>query len=364
DDDDGGCDAGRRGGPVPGAALGDVGPAGDRHAGRLRGGRQHAGRRHAGGRAGSRLARRGVPARRAPRGPRGAAVRRRRRGPGAARCGRGRGARGAARDAGFRDPPRARAAGCASAGPAHAARRACPGAGAGRGGPVEAAMERVLPHPARGAPARAGRRHGGRGGVQLPELPARHGHRRERARPAGRRRAGRGVGDDRGGPRAGRGPGRGAAPGAGRRRGGGARRGVTVRALASATRPGRMARDRADRPRVRDDRVMTREADEGEPVAEDVTAVDERGAEILAFWELARPSAGMARVGVVTGTTVAETVPPPAWSFGDNPALADDLLEAVLTGEKTATSSALWEYEDSGEQVPRVGELSILLDGQ
>ncbi|MTG89072.1 ASCH domain-containing protein [Cellulosimicrobium sp. BIT-GX5] len=109
---------------------------------------------------------------------------------------------------------------------------------------------------------------------------------------------------------------------------------------------------------------MTREADEGEPVAEDVTAVDERGAEILAFWELARPSAGMARVGVVTGTTVAETVPPPAWSFGDNPALADDLLEAVLTGEKTATSSALWEYEDSGEQVPRVGELSILLDGQ
>ncbi|GED10644.1 ASCH domain-containing protein [Cellulosimicrobium cellulans] len=107
---------------------------------------------------------------------------------------------------------------------------------------------------------------------------------------------------------------------------------------------------------------MTRQADEGEPVTDDVV-VDERAAEILAFWELARPSAGMARVGVVTGTTVSETVPPPAWSFGDNPELADGLLAAVLSGEKTATSSALWEYEDSGEPVPRVGELSILLDG-
>lgn len=107
---------------------------------------------------------------------------------------------------------------------------------------------------------------------------------------------------------------------------------------------------------------MTRETDEGDPVTDDVT-VDERAAEILAFWELARSSAGMARLGVVTGTTVSESVPPPAWSFGDNPALADDLLMAVLTGEKTATSSALWEYEETGEAVPRVGELSILLDG-
>ncbi|QJW36283.1 ASCH domain-containing protein [Cellulosimicrobium protaetiae] len=108
---------------------------------------------------------------------------------------------------------------------------------------------------------------------------------------------------------------------------------------------------------------MNRQANEGDSVTDDV-ALDERAAEILAFWELARPSAGMARVGVVTGTTVAETVPPPAWSFGDNPALADGLLEAVLSGEKTATSSALWEYEESGEPVPQVGELSILLDGE
>ena len=108
---------------------------------------------------------------------------------------------------------------------------------------------------------------------------------------------------------------------------------------------------------------MTRQADEGEPVAEDVTAVDERAGEILEFWEVSRPSAGMARLGVVTGATVSESVPPPAWSFGDNPDLADGLLAAVLSGEKTATSSALWEYEDSGEAIPQVGELSILLDG-
>lgn len=84
--------------------------------------------------------------------------------------------------------------------------------------------------------------------------------------------------------------------------------------------------------------------------------------EILAFWEAARPSAGIGRVGVVIGTGARESLPPPAWSFGDNPRLADTLLAAVLSGAKTATSSALWEYDDE-TPVPEKGELSILLDG-
>lgn len=88
----------------------------------------------------------------------------------------------------------------------------------------------------------------------------------------------------------------------------------------------------------------------------------EQAAAIQRYWESVRGRAGVGKVGVVTGTGVDAAVPPQAWSFGDNPGLADSLLAAVLAGEKTATSSSLWEYDD-GLPVPQVGELSILLDG-
>lgn len=54
---------------------------------------------------------------------------------------------------------------------------------------------------------------------------------------------------------------------------------------------------------------------------------------------------------------------PEAWAFGATPAHADGLLALVLDGVKTATASALWDYEASGDAVPAVGELSIILDG-
>jgi uncharacterized protein YhfF len=96
--------------------------------------------------------------------------------------------------------------------------------------------------------------------------------------------------------------------------------------------------------------------------ARPIEGTDEQAREILAFWEAARPSAGIGRVGVVIGTGSRESLPPPAWSFGDNGKLADTLLAAVLSGAKTATSSSLWEYDDE-TPVPEKGELSILLDG-
>lgn len=89
---------------------------------------------------------------------------------------------------------------------------------------------------------------------------------------------------------------------------------------------------------------------------------DPRASEILAFWETARVRAGEGKVGVVTGFGISATVPPPAWSFGDNPVLADELLGAVLSGGKTATSSSHWEY-GADVPLPQVGELSIILDG-
>lgn len=52
-----------------------------------------------------------------------------------------------------------------------------------------------------------------------------------------------------------------------------------------------------------------------------------------------------------------------AWSFGDNEPLADELAQLVLQGIKTATASALWEYESEGESVPEPGDLSVILSG-
>jgi uncharacterized protein YhfF len=71
------------------------------------------------------------------------------------------------------------------------------------------------------------------------------------------------------------------------------------------------------------------------------------------FWERARGHLGAA----------APSRPPPAWAFGDTPALADELLALVLAGSKTATTSALWEHEADDEALPQVGQLSIVLDG-
>ena len=77
----------------------------------------------------------------------------------------------------------------------------------------------------------------------------------------------------------------------------------------------------------------------------------EHEAEIDDFWEEARAAAGL----------TAEAVPP-AWSFADLPALADELLGLVLDGTKTATSSLQWYYDEGGETMPAVGDLSIVLD--
>lgn len=52
-----------------------------------------------------------------------------------------------------------------------------------------------------------------------------------------------------------------------------------------------------------------------------------------------------------------------AWSFGDSPVMADELLALVRRGTKTATASLLWAYEAAGEPLPAPGSRSIVLDG-
>ncbi len=43
---------------------------------------------------------------------------------------------------------------------------------------------------------------------------------------------------------------------------------------------------------------------------------------------------------------------------------ADEGARLILNGEKTATSSLLWEYEQSGKPLPTVGALSVVEDGR
>lgn len=50
--------------------------------------------------------------------------------------------------------------------------------------------------------------------------------------------------------------------------------------------------------------------------------------------------------------------------FGDSPSMADELGALVASGTKTATCSALWEYEAEDEPLPEVGAAWVVLDGR
>ena len=52
-----------------------------------------------------------------------------------------------------------------------------------------------------------------------------------------------------------------------------------------------------------------------------------------------------------------------AWSFGDNPEMANELGALVVAGRKRATVAALWEVEAEKDIMAQVGEKSVILDG-
>jgi len=73
---------------------------------------------------------------------------------------------------------------------------------------------------------------------------------------------------------------------------------------------------------------------------------------VMDFWERFRKASG------ATGSFVG------AWSFGDNPKLADELLRLVLTGKKTGTATLVIEQEKKGEKMPEIGDYNVILDGK
>ena len=54
---------------------------------------------------------------------------------------------------------------------------------------------------------------------------------------------------------------------------------------------------------------------------------------------------------------------PTSETFGDSPALADELLALVLHGPKRATAAAVAEFRHEGEPLPRIGGHWIVHDG-
>ncbi|RPF26839.1 ASCH domain-containing protein [Georgenia muralis] len=81
------------------------------------------------------------------------------------------------------------------------------------------------------------------------------------------------------------------------------------------------------------------------------------------FWAEARKVVGLTRLDVIVGTSDTASLTPPAWSFGETAEQADELVALVLAGRRTATSSALWEWEAEDEDLPRPGDLAIVCDG-
>ena len=53
-----------------------------------------------------------------------------------------------------------------------------------------------------------------------------------------------------------------------------------------------------------------------------------------------------------------------AEQFGDSPEMANELGALIASGVKTATCSALWEWEAEGKPIPEAGLKTIVLDGE
>ena len=82
--------------------------------------------------------------------------------------------------------------------------------------------------------------------------------------------------------------------------------------------------------------------------------------ELRVFWDLARFHAKLNAAPTYFGPTTLESVPPPAWAYGDSPAESDAFVETVLADERGSTTAAAADY--AGD-LPQPGVLSILCDG-
>ena len=99
---------------------------------------------------------------------------------------------------------------------------------------------------------------------------------------------------------------------------------------------------------------------EVDPSAVEVSDIEFDHEELRVFWDLARFHAKLNAAPTYFGPTTLESVPPPAWAYGDSATESDAFVAQVLADGHGATTAASADY--AGE-LPETGVLSILCDG-
>jgi len=99
---------------------------------------------------------------------------------------------------------------------------------------------------------------------------------------------------------------------------------------------------------------------EVDPSAVETNDVEFDHEELRVFWDLARFHAKLNAAPTYFGPTTLESVPPPAWAYGDSAEESDAYVEAVLADERGSTTAPAGAYADD---LPQRGVLSILCDG-
>jgi hypothetical protein len=102
------------------------------------------------------------------------------------------------------------------------------------------------------------------------------------------------------------------------------------------------------------------EQPEVDPTTFDTSEVEFDHEELRVFWDLARFHAKLNAAPTYFGPTTLESVPPPAWAYGESVEESDAFVAQVLADELGSTTADAADY--AGE-LPQTGVLSILCDG-
>ncbi len=92
----------------------------------------------------------------------------------------------------------------------------------------------------------------------------------------------------------------------------------------------------------------------------DLSEIEFDHEELRVFWDLARYHAKLNAAPTYFGPTTLESVPPPAWAYGESVEESDAFVAQVLADDAGRTSATAADYDGD---LPAVGVLSILCDG-
>jgi uncharacterized protein YhfF len=102
------------------------------------------------------------------------------------------------------------------------------------------------------------------------------------------------------------------------------------------------------------------EQPEVDPSTVEPSTIDFDHEELRVFWDLARFHAKLNAAPTYFGPTTLESVPPPAWAYGESAEESDAFVARVLAEERGEMAASAADY---GDELPEVGVLSILCDG-